>query len=661
MSLQEEVEETLEGGRLYCGDKKYRTRPPPPGIELGTRGKCFKKGIGVGAMLERTKVPDFARLTLRDLAKYARMVKVPGYGSMRRADLIAELDERRDAVREVIAAQARADLAARRAGAPSDEEEIEGGSARSAGFVKRMMAEAKLKHSGVYRRPTAPLARASKMNAPVPFVFEELPKPSGFIRKHFGPTGKPSGNYGIPESYEKPDEPTEADKKRLALLIEKARARKKKPEPAPAPAAEEPEEIIVPTEPVPAPGEVKEPSEVEPGVDLGAVPVKEFNEFLDDFRKKGLTGLFRKDYDASDIVSDLVFLHLAKKYKTDCQVIGYTRSSVPAKYTVGLDFSGLSGKTVVRPNIGEELEFTIEECIANGAKLIAIPIGFARHKNLVLYRVGLNTLERFEPHGSETSHITPTQNKRLNKMLVEIFKGLKVVPKGMKFIPENEIQPDKKGFQAMENIYQRKVGLNYEGFCQMWSMFYLELCMKYPDVPGSELVKNMRQFLIDERNPESGERFLDTIVGYVKYAEEEIGKLVSGFKFSKLDDRAKYTEYYNWYAGQVEALLRQQRIRKAKREGTYKLPTELPKKEIDKLKAFEEKIRNQNALRKAEAERKRLAATAPIKPYVENKEIKIVNLRGSGMSGGQLLSSCCGGAKAHFDEYKDILEHLSSV
>jgi len=89
----------------------------------------------------------------------------------------------------------------------ADEQEAEmksytGGFSKQSGFIRRMMAENALKHSGQYRKPTDPLAPGSTMNKPVAFDYKKLATPeqkgtkrtgnpygaSPFIQRHFGTT-----------------------------------------------------------------------------------------------------------------------------------------------------------------------------------------------------------------------------------------------------------------------------------------------------------------------------------------------------------------------------------------------------------------------------------------------------------------------------------------
>lgn len=71
-------------------------------------------------------------------------------------------------------------------------EQYETGGSKQSGFIKRMMAEVKLKHDGEYKNPTKPLAKESKMNKPVAFDYFKMPKDSRekskFIMSNFFPS-----------------------------------------------------------------------------------------------------------------------------------------------------------------------------------------------------------------------------------------------------------------------------------------------------------------------------------------------------------------------------------------------------------------------------------------------------------------------------------------
>lgn len=82
----------LEGGKLYCGAKE----PLPPTYDRrGTRGECFRKGVGVGLRLQQQPPPmtleTLQGMTIRQLGQLAARVQVKGYSRMKRADLLEAL------------------------------------------------------------------------------------------------------------------------------------------------------------------------------------------------------------------------------------------------------------------------------------------------------------------------------------------------------------------------------------------------------------------------------------------------------------------------------------------------------------------------------------------------------------------------------------------
>ncbi len=84
-----EAKGTMNGGKLYCGLKET-----PPGDDKGNTYQCFKKGVGVGMMLEQQKPkPEKAleEMTIRELGQEASKRKVPGYGRMKKQELIDAL------------------------------------------------------------------------------------------------------------------------------------------------------------------------------------------------------------------------------------------------------------------------------------------------------------------------------------------------------------------------------------------------------------------------------------------------------------------------------------------------------------------------------------------------------------------------------------------
>lgn len=79
----------LSGG-MYCGNK----RPPPAGETVGSTLQCFKKGIGIGMVIEKNKIPsndELNDMSLRKLGELARQLKISKYSRMKKDDLIEEI------------------------------------------------------------------------------------------------------------------------------------------------------------------------------------------------------------------------------------------------------------------------------------------------------------------------------------------------------------------------------------------------------------------------------------------------------------------------------------------------------------------------------------------------------------------------------------------
>lgn len=79
----------MVGGKIYCGDKVKRKLPED--TEYGSTFECFRKGVGVGMMLEQNKIPteaELPKMTIRKLAELARRYQVPRYGVMTKDELI---------------------------------------------------------------------------------------------------------------------------------------------------------------------------------------------------------------------------------------------------------------------------------------------------------------------------------------------------------------------------------------------------------------------------------------------------------------------------------------------------------------------------------------------------------------------------------------------
>ena len=367
----------------------------------------------------------------------------------------------------------------------------------------------------------------------------------------------------------------------------------------------------------------------------GSTTTEEFGDYMKRISANGADP-YEIFYDNSNVLSDIISLLIFKKHNQDCQIVGIRNH----RYVAGLafyDWTAKRGLAVQRPEVSDDFAEAVAECIKNGTKIIGIPITFhlpngGSHKNLLLYRVAQNQLERFEPHGRETGVRGNEKNKKhlekLNKYCEEVFtvQLKKILPSQPPFtyLSPEHIQPTREGFQSIENRFQdtmafksgrKSADANYGGFCQMWSMFYLDLCLKYPTLSGREVADKAHAF-IAEGGPDACLRFM---ANYIKETEKELNKLIpTGFSFAKV--KQKEAEFDKWYSQQMTYFM-EERGRRAelRKRGTL---TEAEVKKLAKQGVEPDLLEK---LRKVEREakiRREAQSRGAIVPYVKSENDK---------------------------------------
>ena len=367
----------------------------------------------------------------------------------------------------------------------------------------------------------------------------------------------------------------------------------------------------------------------------GSTTTEEFGDYMKRISANGADP-YEIFYDNSNVLSDIISLLIFKKHNQDCQIVGIRNH----RYVAGLafyDWTAKRGLAVQRPEVSDDFAEAVAECIKNGTKIIGIPITFhlpsgGSHKNLLLYRVAQNQLERFEPHGRETGVRGNEKNKKhlekLNKYCEEVFtvQLKKILPKEPPFtyLSPEHIQPTMEGFQSIENHFQHTMAFksgrksadaNYGGFCQMWSMFYLDLCLKYPTLSGREVADKAHAF-IAEGGPDACLRFM---ANYIKETEKELNKLIpTGFSFAKV--KQKEAEFDKWYSQQMTYFLEERGRRvELRKRGTL---TEAEVKKLAKQGVEPDLLEK---LRKVEREakiRREAQSRGAIVPYVKSENDK---------------------------------------
>jgi hypothetical protein len=240
-------------------------------------------------------------------------------------------------------------------------------------------------------------------------------------------------------------------------------------------------------------------------------------------------------YTTDNIIMVLVYLKLLEKYGNKCSVVTvdnniFELDSEIAFSGIELDYMDIELKEHKLNYLGE----TLKDCVDRGVDIIIIPLIllFKRgsHANILIYKPKQKLMERFEPHGIG-SH-TDTFDDLLSTIVTEQLRPF-LGP--LTYASTNQICPNSKGFQALENtlkVFDIKEG----GFCMMWSCFMAEMVLMNPENTTKEIIDEV--FAITKKDP----MYLKQIIrGYVKDAEEMIDELIQ----SVSDDTFRFIESDN--------------------------------------------------------------------------------------------------------------------
>lgn len=101
------------------------------------------------------------------------------------------------------------------------------------------------------------------------------------------------------------------------------------------------------------------------------------------------------------------------------------------------------------------------------------------HANSFMYDTKLKTLELFEPHGELSKKYTEKYGPERITLLKEYFKVCEIPVK--EFISSADFCPMRKGPQLYDALSGKKFVNPNMGYCAAWSIFYLDMRLKYPD------------------------------------------------------------------------------------------------------------------------------------------------------------------------------------
>ena len=145
----------------------------------------------------------------------------------------------------------------------------------------------------------------------------------------------------------------------------------------------------------------------------------------------------------------------------------------------------------------------LNDCIAKKAEVIFIMLGIVArgttmqvapgvlqqmpgHQNILVFKPFQRTVERVEPHGSETQ--MPLLNTdHFNSDLKKMFKSSALGRYKAKYLPPSKMCPHVRGVQRTDN------------FCVMWSLFLMEKMLQQPDLTTKEIVGSILETNTDEQ------------------------------------------------------------------------------------------------------------------------------------------------------------------
>jgi hypothetical protein len=242
-------------------------------------------------------------------------------------------------------------------------------------------------------------------------------------------------------------------------------------------------------------------------------------------------------FTGSPLLANLFYLYLFKKYKMNCILVSQDKYSMHLKIKIMENIPKILEDQ--QNDMIKNYANNIAKCIINGIKIIIIPVTFfitdGAHANLLIYRENTNEIEHFEPHGNEYSGpSSQLVRQKLNEYLEEFVKQINKYIEDHKeegeiveqiiLVKAHDVCPVIRGVQALESTSTIPINALIEpnGYCEAWSMFFTELCLKNPEIPSKDVYKAIMEKteLYDNKN----DYLRNVIRGYTNFINNKIAK-----------------------------------------------------------------------------------------------------------------------------------------
>jgi hypothetical protein len=244
-------------------------------------------------------------------------------------------------------------------------------------------------------------------------------------------------------------------------------------------------------------------------------------------------------YDGNPLISYLFYLYLFKKYKQECIIFGPTKK-------IGFNLSLSPGKSMyeIENNLNaiDAATTTIAQCLEQSKTgIIIIPIFLhlsptESHGNLLIYRSDKGELELFEPHGDKYYGKSKIINEQISSMLtyfsvrMELLLDAKHISyKKIKIKYASDVCPMIKGLQYYEENSLKPKKSNEPGYCNIWSMFFAELCLKNPHISSEKIMELIYKTFDKMTDSEISDYLRNIARGYTYYIHDTLQKYFKEF------------------------------------------------------------------------------------------------------------------------------------
>ena len=252
-------------------------------------------------------------------------------------------------------------------------------------------------------------------------------------------------------------------------------------------------------------------------------------------------------YQVDNHIIPIMYLHIQEKNNQNCFFNNFDfGSNKPFKSIDRENYSILTdgNKIIIDDKTIKNLVLSYEDCPEKN-KIMIVPFTLQSrlktknkktswaHANILIFNSIRNEIERFEPHGKETSATGLSNNVLESNILKHIVKPFnKLAKTDFKFISSDESCPSNfRGFQSYEgDALKKSVDLGDEvvisdpdGYCLSWSMFYFDARLKFPSLTAKRLKKAIFETI--STDPENLRNF---IRGQMDFVEDTVNKAFEG-------------------------------------------------------------------------------------------------------------------------------------